>query len=1117
MTNKNKIINQAQKFIQKGQWDKAIKELQKLVAEDPSDVRTLLKLGDVHAKKGDREQATKVYKQVAESYSEQGFFLKAVAVYKQILKHDPKNLEVTLKLAELYEHLGLTSEAMVQYQLASQIHEETGSLRDALDVLRRMVELDAENVASRIKLAESYSRENMIGDAIEQFQRAAEILKRQGRIDDYVKVAERLVYHDPNRIDAIKELANIYLTRGDTKRGLAKLQLCFKAAPRDVETLTLLAAAFRDLGQLQKTVFVYRELSRIHQENGDEIAARNTLQRIIEIDPNDAEARSALGMGQYANPTGFGQSSGRMAAPFGAGTPPSFGTGSLPMAPQGPAFGGTAGGHGPGGAALPGRDSMSGFGSGGTGSGGFGGPGTGSNSFGGSGTNPQSFGGSGSNPMGAFGYQPQIATVAQQNARPPSAGARPAWKRGPAVEDESGFVGSTSDEHLDFGSASRQVERFAAQPVVQAPPIAVQAPQPHKNDIVQISKILTETDVYIKYGLREKALEHLRRIFELDPDNVLAYTKMRDIYASAGDNARAAEALASLVHIYAQRGDDDSLQQAREELERLAPGHPLIAGSGAAWSFGQAASGGEEDSIDITEDSDVFDLKDVETEEPATQAHDSLDAWLQQDATGEIPAEDSSDARELDAEAALMSGLGTDVPDEAGAEIDPFPEYPHFGLAAEEESSGVSVADHDIVESADESGMNRVAPFNAAAALMRSPFDDMDEDTEALRRSPVQGDRVSFSQSPKPVTADLDLDLASAVSTQPNGDDELPEATNSSVVALDDLSSDLAFSALAQPDANGAIAHYNLGDDELALSAPPPALSEEDEQQISDELDEAEFMARQGLEDEAREALEAIMEKVPNHPRAMQIRAMFDSSLIGLPKPASGLESSDLDSADLEAAELESADLESADLVSAELEETGQSNALDRSAFAEDEALGTDERVSTADVSAISDDELAGAFENMGGAASADENPDDHYDEGLAYKELNRIDDAIAHFQLAVRSQTRGIAAQEMIGHCLMAKNDFEGAINSFWTALEQGPDAAAATNLKFEIGNAYEVAGDLQQAATWYGACFADDPSHRDVDARLRALGVEPEPAYSAPIESQPATSSKKNKISYL
>src|SRR6185436_12998388 len=113
--------------------------------------------------------------------------------------------------------------AMGQYQIASTIQVESGNSVDALDVLKRMVELDAENVASRIKLAESYSRENMNSDAIEQFGRAAEILKRQGRIDDYIKVAERLVYHDPNRIEVIKELAIMYLKRNDTKRGLAKL------------------------------------------------------------------------------------------------------------------------------------------------------------------------------------------------------------------------------------------------------------------------------------------------------------------------------------------------------------------------------------------------------------------------------------------------------------------------------------------------------------------------------------------------------------------------------------------------------------------------------------------------------------------------------------------------------------------------------------------------------------------------------------------------------------------------------------------------------------------------------------------------------------------------------
>ena len=55
--NKNKVIAAAQKFQQKGQLDKAIKELQRLVDEDPKDVRTLLKIGDLHTKKGDRALA----------------------------------------------------------------------------------------------------------------------------------------------------------------------------------------------------------------------------------------------------------------------------------------------------------------------------------------------------------------------------------------------------------------------------------------------------------------------------------------------------------------------------------------------------------------------------------------------------------------------------------------------------------------------------------------------------------------------------------------------------------------------------------------------------------------------------------------------------------------------------------------------------------------------------------------------------------------------------------------------------------------------------------------------------------------------------------------------------
>ena len=90
-------MDAARKFVDKGQIDKAVKEYLRIVSEDPKDVRVWLKIGDLYAKKGAKQEATDTYLKVARFYHDQGFFLKAVAVYKQILKLDPRLVDVILK------------------------------------------------------------------------------------------------------------------------------------------------------------------------------------------------------------------------------------------------------------------------------------------------------------------------------------------------------------------------------------------------------------------------------------------------------------------------------------------------------------------------------------------------------------------------------------------------------------------------------------------------------------------------------------------------------------------------------------------------------------------------------------------------------------------------------------------------------------------------------------------------------------------------------------------------------------------------------------------------------------------------------------------------------------
>jgi tetratricopeptide (TPR) repeat protein len=292
--NRTKVLEAAQKFLSKGQYDKAIAEYQKLVAEDPRDVRTLLKIGDLHTRRNKPKDAIEIYERVAELYAKQGFFLKAVAVYKQILKLDPAHLESTLKLAQMYEELALASDALTTYEQAADAFLALGQTEKALDTMQRMIALDGQNVAARIKFAEALSKANRAREAATAFADGARLLREQGRIDDYVRVVERQLYHDPENVSIARELSGRYLERNDPKRALAKLQVCFKADPRDVQTLEMLAEAFRQLGQIPKTVSVLKEIARLHAEVNAEEPRRRTLLRVLDLDPTDSEARQAL-------------------------------------------------------------------------------------------------------------------------------------------------------------------------------------------------------------------------------------------------------------------------------------------------------------------------------------------------------------------------------------------------------------------------------------------------------------------------------------------------------------------------------------------------------------------------------------------------------------------------------------------------------------------------------------------------------------------------------------------------------------------------------------------------------------------------------------------------------
>jgi tetratricopeptide (TPR) repeat protein len=298
---REKVLAAAQKYVEKKKYDRAVVEYQKVIQEDPNDARTLLKVGDLQSKMEAYADAVGTYERVGKFYASQGFALKAIAVYKQIreiiAKHVPqledKYAHITPKLAELYQQLGLTSDALAALdEVATRLQRQNRD-GEAIDVFRKIVDLDPTNPLPHLRLAEALSRVKDSDGAVREFGTAAGQLAKLGRRDDALKVLDRLLHHKADVVHA-RMAAELFLARNgpnDGMQALAKLQVCFQANPRDFDTLALLAKAFNQIGQAAKAIEVHKEMARIARDTGKADIFKDLLAKLQKLAPNDEGVR----------------------------------------------------------------------------------------------------------------------------------------------------------------------------------------------------------------------------------------------------------------------------------------------------------------------------------------------------------------------------------------------------------------------------------------------------------------------------------------------------------------------------------------------------------------------------------------------------------------------------------------------------------------------------------------------------------------------------------------------------------------------------------------------------------------------------------------------------------
>jgi tetratricopeptide (TPR) repeat protein len=264
--NKQKVLSAAEKFVQQGKLQNAITEYEKVLKADPKDLTVNNTVGDLYARSGQNEKAIECFKSVGDAYATQGFTVKAIAMYKKLTKLKP-TLEGVLRLAELYTQQGLFNDARAQYLQVAEEFLRAGELEQAVRIFQKTLEMDPENVAMRMRLAEVYIRLNKKTEAWQIFTSAAESLRARGSLGAAEEILQRMLTLDPGNSFALLLRGRNAFESGDVAGAIQHLE---KVADLDThpDGLRTLMQAYLQTGRLPEAGTLAAKLLAVHNDAG---------------------------------------------------------------------------------------------------------------------------------------------------------------------------------------------------------------------------------------------------------------------------------------------------------------------------------------------------------------------------------------------------------------------------------------------------------------------------------------------------------------------------------------------------------------------------------------------------------------------------------------------------------------------------------------------------------------------------------------------------------------------------------------------------------------------------------------------------------------------------------
>ena len=222
--NKSKYVEAAQKLLNQGKVAQAIAEYQQILKYEPRDQVTLMTIGELYIRQGETFQAIEYFERLAQLFVSDGFLTKAIAVYKRISKLAPEEVRPLEKLADLYVQQGVMSEARPLFLQLAELHLKTGKQPEAIALLKKLLLAEPDNLRIQIRLADLYQAMGQSGEALEGYVSAAQRALARGDQAECERLADRALQINAKNLDALIVKARSYSSAGNTAKAAEILE-----------------------------------------------------------------------------------------------------------------------------------------------------------------------------------------------------------------------------------------------------------------------------------------------------------------------------------------------------------------------------------------------------------------------------------------------------------------------------------------------------------------------------------------------------------------------------------------------------------------------------------------------------------------------------------------------------------------------------------------------------------------------------------------------------------------------------------------------------------------------------------------------------------------------------